>query len=91
MLIKLHFGDFVETIKIRPETKRRLIWYRAKLEAELGRKVSLDEAIARLLDAAESRDFAKFLATVQQTRSQVEKGELLRLLKAGRGEDEAGG
>jgi len=91
MLIKLHFGDFVETIKIRPETKRRLIRYRAKLEAELGRKVSLDEAIARLLDAAESRDFAKFLAAVQQTRSQVEKGELLRLLRAGRGEDEAGG
>jgi len=81
----------VETIKVRPETKQRLIRYRAKLEAELGRKVSLDEAISRLLDAAESRDFARFLAAIEAARSRVGRGELIRLLRAGRKEDEAGG
>ncbi|KUO85539.1 MAG: hypothetical protein AT711_05090 [Thermoproteus sp. CIS_19] len=89
--MRSHFGDFVESIKIRPETKRRLIKYRARLEAELGRKVSLDEAIARLLESAESRDFAKFLKAVERARSRAGKGELVGLLKAGRGEDEAGG
>lgn len=89
--INIYKVEFVESIKIRRETKRRLIRYRASLEAQLGRKVSLDEAISRLLDMAESRRYEVFLAAVEEARSSVRRGELVELLERGRAEDEAGG
>lgn len=83
--------EFVESIKIRRETKQRLIKYRAALEARLGRRVSLDEAINYLIDAAGEPDVETFTAIVNAVRERVRPGELLTLLKEGRAEDEGSG
>ncbi|AEA12003.1 hypothetical protein TUZN_0508 [Thermoproteus uzoniensis 768-20] len=81
----------VESIKIREDTKRRLIQFRARLEAKLGRKVSLDEAISYLLDSAESPDVEELAAVLAEVRRLVKPGELTAELRRGRSEDEAGG
>ncbi|WP_237698260.1 hypothetical protein [Thermoproteus uzoniensis] len=81
----------MESIKIREDTKRRLIQFRARLEAKLGRKVSLDEAISYLLDSAESPDVEELAAVLAEVRRLVKPGELTAELRRGRSEDEAGG
>jgi len=80
----------VESIKVRSDTKRRLIQFRARLEARLGRRVSLDEAISYLLDSAESPDVEELAAAVAEVRRLVKPGELTAELKRGRSQDEAG-
>ena len=80
----------MESIKVRSDTKRRLIQFRAKLEARLGRRVSLDEAISYLLDSAESPDVEELAAAVAEVRRLVKPGELTAELKRGRSQDEAG-
>jgi len=42
-------------IRVSESTKRELLRYAAELQAKLGRKVSLDEAIANLLREAKER------------------------------------
>ncbi len=83
-------AENVESIKVRSDTKRRLIQFRAKLEARLGRRVSLDEAISYLLDSAESPDVEELAAAVAEVRRLVKPGELTAELKRGRSQGEAG-
>ncbi|WP_237179440.1 hypothetical protein [Pyrobaculum ferrireducens] len=54
----------MESIKVRGDTKRRLIQFRVKLEARLGRRVSL--AVSYLLDSAESPDVEGLAAAVAE-------------------------
>ncbi|MGB9703844.1 MAG: hypothetical protein ACPL3C_00210 [Pyrobaculum sp.] len=82
--------ESVESIKVRSGTKRRLIQFRAKLEARLGRRVSLDEAISYLLDSAESPDVEELAAAVAEVRRLVKHGELTAELRRSRSQDEAG-
>ncbi|MGC8584193.1 MAG: hypothetical protein ACP5KY_01845 [Thermoproteus sp.] len=81
----------MESIKIREDTKRRLVQFRARLEAKLGRKVSLDETINYLLDSAESPDVEELAAVLAEVRRLVKPGDLTAELRRGRTEDEAGG
>jgi len=83
-------AENVESIKVRSDTKRRLIQFRAKLEARLGRRVSLDEAISYLLDSAESPDVEELAAAVAEVRRLVKPGELTAELRRSRSQDEAG-
>jgi hypothetical protein len=85
-------GDIenVASIKIREDTKRRLIQFRAKLEANLGRRVSLDEAISYLLDTAEGPDVEELAAVLAEVRRLVKPGDLTAELRRGRTGDEAG-
>lgn len=80
--------EFVESIKIRRETKQRLIKFRATLEARLGRKVSLDETINYLIDVVGEPDVEAFTAAVYAVRERVRPGELMAILREGRSEDE---
>ncbi|MGC9169479.1 MAG: hypothetical protein ACP5HD_01870 [Thermoproteus sp.] len=81
----------MESIKIREDTKRRLVQFRARLKAKLGRKVSLDEIINYLLDSAESPDVEELAAVLAEVRRLVKPGDLTAELRRGRSEDEAGG
>ena len=66
----------MSTIQVEESVKKRLFSYAAKLQAESGRKVSLSEAIDKLLQ-------------LQQTHGDdVDKEKLLALFGVLRGEEE---
>ena len=78
---------FVESIKVRKETKERLRRLIGELEARTGRRVSVDEAINYLLDQY-AVDTAAFAEAVRIVRARVRPGELYAELRRGRSEDE---
>ena len=80
---------FVESIKVRRETKERLRRLIGELEAKMGRRISVDEAINYLLDQY-AVDTAAFAEAVGIVRAHVKPGELYAELRRGRAEDEGG-
>ena len=68
----------MSTVQVEDRVKKKLFSYAAKLQAESGRKVSLSEAIDRLIDLQSSGD----------NNYDLDKKKLLSLFGILRGKDE---